>query len=52
MKLELTKKELYLIRNCVESYRVGTWRDGKTEELAQMLSKLNHSLTWLDKEEN
>lgn len=52
MKLELTKKELYLIRNCVESYRVGTWGDSKTQELAKMLAKLNHSITWADKEGN
>ena len=51
MELKLTRKELYLLRNCVESYRVGTWGDSKTQELAEMLKKLNHSITWTDKAE-
>jgi len=50
MKLELSREEIYLLRNSLESDTQGNWGDTRSLKLADLLGRLNHYLTMADLE--
>jgi len=52
MELELSREEIKLLRNSLESDTQGTWGDSRSNKLIDLLGRLNHYLTITDLEEN